>query len=245
MKRYPIIVVITIFFVSCKKQVDTFSPPSPNIYFPLNSGQFINYDLDSTIYINFGQKDTLIHYQAQDRTDSSFTDNLGRKSYRIVRYLRKNISDDWKPDNTFYVTPTETGIELVENNMRFQKLKLPIVNGFSWKGNSYIDTYSLNSDYKYLDDWDYIYDSVGVPLKLGNIVVDSTLKVLQRDEFLGQDPKLSSTLYAEKNYGVEKYGKNIGLIYKELLHWEYQGSQPGRMSYFTGYGIKLTMTGHN
>ncbi|GAC1585235.1 MAG: hypothetical protein NVS3B19_02480 [Ginsengibacter sp.] len=215
------------------------------MYFPTTSGHFINYDLDSTIYINFGQKDTVIHYQVQDRTYSSLTDNLGRKSYSVIRYLRKTTTDDWKPDNTYYITPTENGVELVENNMRFQILKLPIINGFSWKGNSYIDTYSLNSDYKYLDDWDYVYDSVDVPLKLGSIVIDSSIKVLQRDEFLGQDPKLATTLFAEKNYSMEKYGKNIGLIYKEFIHWEYQGIQPGRPSYFIGYGIKLTMTGHN
>lgn len=237
--------MVILFIVSCKKQSANYLSPPLSSYFPTNSGHYITYDLDSTLFINFGQRDTIIHYQAQDIIDSPFTDNSGRKSFRIIRYLRKTATEDWKANNTFYVTPTETTVEVVENNMRFQKLKLPITSGYSWKGNTYIDTYSLNSDFKYLDDWDYTYDSVGVPLTLGNLTVDSTIKVLQRDEFLGQDPKLSTTLYAEKNYSLEKYGKNIGLIYKEFLHWEYQGSQPGRPSYFTGYGIKLTMTGHN
>lgn len=245
MKQSLIIFLVILFFVSCKKQSVSFSSPSLNSYFPTTIGHYITYDLDSTVFVNFGQKDTVIHYQAKDIIDSPFTDNSGRTSYRIIRYLRKTSSDEWNANNTFYVTPTQTTIEVVENNMRFQKLKLPITSGYSWKGNTYIDTYSLNSDVKYLDDWDYTYDSVGVPSTIGNIAVDSTIKVLQRDEFLGQDPKLSTTLYAEKNYSVEKYGKNIGLVYKEFLHWEYQGSQPGRPSYFTGYGIKLKMTGHN
>ena len=40
-------------------------------------------------------------------------------------------------------------------------------------------------------------------------------------------------------------GKGIGLIYREFLHWEYQGAQPGRPAYYLGYGVKLTMIDHN
>ena len=85
------------------------------------------------------------------------------------------------------VVPTENSVEYVENNLRLLKLKLPIKQDFSWKGNSYIDTYSSNSDVEYFDDWDYIYDSVGVPLTINSLTIDSTIKVAERDEFLGQD----------------------------------------------------------
>ena len=143
------------------------------------------------------------------------------------------------------VVPTENSIEFVENNLRYIKLKLPIREGYTWKGNSYIDTYSLNSDLKYLDDWDYTYDSVNVPLTLGNITIDSTIRVAQRDEFLGQDPKIPGTQYAEKNYSVEKYAKGIGLVYKEFIHWEYQGAHPPADANYSGYGVKLSMIDHN
>ena len=62
------------------------------------------------------------------------------------------------------VVPTENSIEYVENNLRFLKLRCRLKQDFSWKGNSYIDTYSTDSDVKYLDDWDYIYDSIDAPL---------------------------------------------------------------------------------
>ena len=64
------------------------------------------------------------------------------------------------------------------------------------------------------------------------------------DEFLGQDPQNPSTFYAERTYAVEKYGKGIGLIYKEFLHWEFQGSQSSSPG-FIGFGIKLTIIDHN
>ncbi len=246
MKKYfGLALLIITLLTACNKQNELFTTTSLSDYFPLKVGKYISYNLDSTVYINFGQKDTVIKYQVKDSIDAQISDNLGRPAYRIIRYMRKDASQAWIANNTFMAIPTATTIEFVENNLRFQKLKLPIKDGYSWKGNSFIDAYSLNSTTKYLDDWDYTYDSVNTPLILAGIQLSSTIKVNQRDEFLGQDPKLPSTQYAEKNYSVEKYAKNIGLIYKEFLHWEYQGAQPGRQSFYSGYGVKLTMTGHN
>jgi len=246
MAKYSIgLLFISLLFITCKKEKDSFSSESINDYYPLQVGKYITYDLDSTVFVNFGQKDTTVHYQAQDRVDAEITDNLGRPAYRVIRYLRKDTSEDWVPNNTFLVVPTENSIEYVENNLRFLKLKTPFKQDFSWKGNSYVDTYSVNSEVKYLDDWDYVYDSINAPLTISSLTIDSTLKVSERDEFLGQDPSIPGTQYAEKTYALEKYGKGIGLIYREFLHWEYQGDQSGDPGYFAGYGIRLTITDHN
>ena len=246
MKKYfGVALLLITLLTACNKQNELYTTASLTDYFPLQVGKFITYNLDSTVYINFGQKDTVIKYEVKDSIETRITDNVGRPAYRIVRYIRKTATQSWIANNTFMAIPTATTIEYVENNLRFQKLKLPIKDGYSWKGNSFIDTYSLNSATKYLDDWDYTYDSVNVPLTIGGIQFASTLTVNQRNEFLGQDPKLPSTQYAEKNYSVEKYAKGIGLVYKEFLHWEFQGTQPGRPSFYAGYGVKLTMIDHN
>lgn len=236
---------ISLLIISCKKENEIFTSESVNDYSFLQVGKYITYNLDSTLYINFGQKDTVISYQAQDVVDAQITDNLGRPAYRIIRYIRKDTSANWQPNNTFTVVPTDKSIEYVENNLRFLKLEMPIKQDFSWKGNSYIDTYSLNSDLQYLDDWDYIYDSIDVPLMINSLNFDSTIKVTERDEFLGQDPSIPGTQYAEKTYAEEKYAKGVGLIYREFLHWEYQGGQTGVPGYFVGYGVRLSITGHN
>src|SRR6202007_2924038 len=116
-------------------------------------------------------------YQVQDRIDSQIVDNLGRPAFMIHRFIRKNPAQSWSPNNTFMAVPTVNSIEFVENNLRYIKLQIPVSEGFSWHGNSYIDTYSLNSDLKYLADWDYTYDSVNAPLSLGALSLDSTIKV--------------------------------------------------------------------
>ena len=239
-------ILATIFLLnSCKKKVDDFTSASISDYYPLQVGKYISYNLDSTVFINFGQRDTIISYQVMDRVDAQITDNNGRPAYSIHRFIRKNENQQWQPNNTFMAIPTDNSLEYVENNLRYIKLKIPITQDFTWKGNSYIDASSINSEVKYFDDWDYTYDSLNVPLTLGNMVIDSTITVTQRDEFLGQDPNEPGTQYAEKNYSVEKYGKGIGLVFKEFIHWEFQGAHPPADASYTGYGVKLTIIDHN
>jgi hypothetical protein len=235
---------VSLFSVSCKKEKDSFSSASVNDYFPLQVGKYITYNLDSTVFINFGERDTIISYQAQDRVDAQITDNLGRPGYRIIRYIRKDSFEDWVPNNTFMIIPGFNSLEYVENNLRFLKLEVPIKQDFSWKGNSYIDTYSVNSDLKYLDDWDYVYDSVDVPLTINSLSFDSTIKVFERDDYNGSDPSDPTTGYADKTYAYEKYAKGVGLIYREFLHWEYQGCVCPEHGY-KGYGVKLSIIDHN
>ena len=96
MKKYfvPALLIIT-FLTACNKQNELFTTASLNDYFPLQVGKYITYNLDSTVYINFGQKDTVIKYQVKDSIETHITDNLGRQAYRIVRYIRKDASQAW------------------------------------------------------------------------------------------------------------------------------------------------------
>lgn len=245
MRKVFLFIIITsaVIFSACKKSTEDFTLVSVGEYYPLQIGKYITYNLDSTVFINFGTKDTVISYQVKHEIDALITDNLGRTAYRIIRYIRKTPANAWAADNTFMAVASESTIEFIENNMRFIKLKAPVRNGYYWKGNSYIDTYSLNSDVKYLDDWDYTYDSVNVQLSLGAFTIDSTLKVAQRDEIIGNPSDINS--YHEINFGEEKYAKGLGMIYRNFLHVEYQPPTPGRGGYKQGYGVKLTMIDHN
>ncbi len=239
-------IIAVVIFSACKKSTDDFTVVSVHDYYPLQIGKYITYNLDSTVFTNFGAVMEIHSYQVKHQVDALITDNLGRPAYRIIRYIRKTAANPWVPDNTFMAVLTESSAEFIENNMRYLKMKSPVRNGFSWKGNTYIDTYSLNSDVKYLDDWDYTYDSLNMKITLGALTIDSTLKVAQRDETIGNpsDPRA----YSERNIGIEKYAKNLGLIYRRFLHTEYQPSTTGGPvgKYADGsYGITMTMIDHN
>ncbi len=238
-----LIILSAVIFTGCKKVTDTLAVASVSEYYPLQVGKYITYNLDSTIFINFGTAQAIVNYQVKHQVDALITDNLGRPAYRIIRYIRKTAANAWAPDNTFMAVPTDFAAEFVENNMRFLKLKGPIRDGYTWKGNTYIDTYSLNSNVKYLDNWDYTYDSVNVKQTIGTFTLDSTLKVAQRNEIIGNPTDPNS--YSEINFGAEKYAKGLGLVYRNFLHIEYQPPTPGRGGYRVGYGVKMTMIDHN
>ncbi|MEP7109648.1 MAG: hypothetical protein ABI760_16760 [Ferruginibacter sp.] len=247
MKRIILFVglLIVLVFNACKKQTEDFILAPIEDYAPLVIGKFITYQLDTFKYLPFSLKDTIVTYQVKQVIDALINDNLGRPAYRIIRYIRKTSQNPWEPDNSFMAVNAGGSFEFIENNQRFLKLKSPIRDGYSWKGNSYIDTYSLNSEVRYLEDWDYTYESLNEPLTLGSIQLDSTIKVNQRDEVIGfpADP----TAYSEKNFGVEIYAKGIGLAYRKFLHTEFQPATPGTGAFYTdgSYGVTLTMIDHN
>ena len=241
-KQFLFLAIITaVVFSACKKSTEVFETATVSEYYPLQIGKYISYNLDSTVFTNFGTVKEIHNYQVKLIIDAQITDNLGRPAYRIIRYIRKTAAGAWAPDNTFMAVPTDFAIEFIENNMRFLKLKGPITPGYTWKGNSYIDTYSLGV--QYLDGWDYTYDSVNVKATIGAFTLDSTLKVAQQDRIDGNlnDPNS----YSEINYGAENYAKSIGLVYRNFLHIEYQPPRPGVGAYRLGYGVKMTMIDHN
>ena len=213
-----------------------------NEFYPMQTGKYIIYQLDSLVYVAFGTRDTTIRYQVKYETDSLIQDNLGRSAYRVFRFIRKNENENWTPDATFMSIATNNQVEFVENNLRFIKLKAPIVNGFSWKGNSFIDTYSANSPVRYLDNWDYTYESVGESQLIGSNTIENCISILQRDEVIGLPDQPDS--YSEINYSKEVYAKGIGLVYKKFNHKEYQPNNGGYVAEGS-YGITLTMLDHN
>lgn len=228
---------------SCKKESkDIFNTDPIDTYYPLQVGKYITYRLDSTVYLPFGTTSVIRTYQVKYYTDAQITDNLGRTAFRIIRFIRKNENDPWVSDATFMSLVAGSQAEFVENNLRYIKMRLPIQDGTSWKGNSYIDTYSINSTVRYLDSWDYVMDSVGFPAGVGSLVFEKTLRVNQRDEVLG-DPS-DPDAFSEINFSVEKYAAGVGMIYRKFFHSEYQ---PGGGGFFAdgSYGVEYSVIDHN
>ena len=68
---YPfVILTIGVLFNACSKKLDDFSSASLKDYYPLLVGKYVTYNLDSTVFINFGAKDTVLKYQVQDRVNA-------------------------------------------------------------------------------------------------------------------------------------------------------------------------------
>ncbi len=231
----------------CKKSTATVQSAALTDYLQLQPGKYITYRLDSTLFTNFGTQTTTVSYQAKDIIDTLITDALGRPSWRVIRYLRDTAgTQSWVTDQTYMITATREDVEVVDNNLRFIKLVLPVVNGYSWPGNSYIDvTTDTFNVVNYLQGWNYYYDSLGMPFVTPFGTVDSTLTVIQQPDVTNGD-FTDPSRYSERNYSVEVYAKGIGLINKRFLHQEYQPPNGGTsVGSTSGYGLNLTMIDHN
>jgi hypothetical protein len=229
---------------ACKKETEEIKIDAISDYAPLEVGKYIVYELDSFVFRAFGTGGSVVSYEVKYSLTDTLTDNLGRKGYRVSRQIRKAPADAWVTDNTFKAVNTGTTYDFTEDNLHFINLALPIKEGLSWKGNSYLPSdpyfpkYDFGSDFS--EDWDYTYQDVGKPFTAGALNFDNTITILQRDETQG-DPALPETVYADKTYAIEKYAKGIGLVYKEFLHWEYQGEGNS----YKGFGITLRIKEHN
>ena len=240
-----------LIFFSCKKDKDAFTTDKPEDYFQLQQGKYVVYQLDSTVFPNFG-RDTEIHsYQEKQVVDALITDALGRPSYRVFRFLRDSAgTGPWTPAGTVMVTPVQHTLELIENNLRFIKLVAPITQDNTWKGNRFLPDepydplFSFNNDFD-IATWDYTYSALNETVTLNGKTYDSVLTVDGINDVINV-PVTDINNYGSINYQQEKYAKGVGMIFQELIMWEYQPNTGGSGGGFKeGFGVKRTLIDHN
>ena len=245
MKALAGVMLIMVWF-GCKKQSETLPLSSLDSYYPLQPGKYFIYHLDSTLYLSFGSVAKVKSYLAKDSITGTFSDNDGRLSYTVFRYTTDTLqSSPWQYKSSYYITPTSGSVEVVDdNNYRFIKLTLPVTEGHSWQGNSYLDTRSISSSIQYLNDWNYTYQDVNTPYTTLAGTLDSTVTVMQQD-FASHPGDFDPAIFQQRDYSVEVYGKGVGLIYKDFLHWVWQTDPPPAHYEDGSYGIRLNLISHN
>jgi hypothetical protein len=213
--------------MACKREV---IPPDEvelgKEYYPLAIGRFVEYDIDSTIYNDFTKDTEFVHREFRDEVVSDFLDGEGRFSYIIQRYTRISSAQPWSEYLTYYATQTNFKVEIVENNLRFIKMVLPVKLNTNWKGNVYIPAASSGSEnISWYADWDYKYKNINESFFNGVKNYNNTLEVsasIGRDGLGLEGDSTLPDVYSSFTKYREFYAKNVGLIYRELTHWEYQ-----------------------
>ena len=247
-------VLFSLIIFSCTKKTEIYQTESINDYLPTIVGKYITYRVDSTVYPNFGTTTEVHSYQMKFVVDAQITDNLGRPSYRIYRYIRDTAgTQSWAPvynNSTYFITPLSDQIEVVENNLRFIKLHMPVTIDFTWKGNRYLPSDTYSSIYAFanddeMDTWDFYYDNMENSFSyLGNNY--SNVYTVEEDNESLNFPVVNLNSYGYKNRAVEKYAKNIGLVYREYQMVEHQPPNlVNPFPYNIGFGLKMWMIDHN
>ena len=242
------------FITSCEKETEEFKTEAIADYLPLAVGKYITYRLDSTVFTNLGRNEEIHRYQVKHMVDVQIADNLGRPSYRILRYLRDSLgTQPWVENGTYFITPLTDQAEVIEDNLRYIKLHLPFKLNTDWKGNKYLsdDPYAslftfFNDDN--MNDWDYSIDQFDNTTTIGGQTIADVYTIFQFDESINA-PVTNNFQSGYRTFASDRYAKNIGLISRDLIMWEYvpppPNAPPTSVGYKTGFGIKMWMINHN
>ena len=244
--RIYISFICLIMLISCEKETENLSFTPASDYFPLIKGKNITYQIDSSVYLNLGTKKQINTSIIREAVDSASIDNAGRLTFKITRSRRqKDDTTKWNPINTYLVARSNETIEVIEENQRYIKLVSPVIAGTKWKGNAKINT-TGNPALLYLDNWDYTYTGVGSPSIFNNRNFPDCLTVMQQNDTIGNPA--NKNFYFEINYAKEIYARQIGLIFKEIIHeiWQPSNGNNSAGYYESGsFGLKFTIISHN
>lgn len=200
------VLLISSIFISCSKDSNSAEVVLASDYYPLKTGSWFVYDVDSISYNDFTTPVTIdtLTYQVKEAYTDTFYDQAGNLNYELKRYKRfGNDSVDvntvpWEIADVWFVTVNNGSIERVEENIRYTSLSNPIVNGKSWDGNAF----------NFRDVWDFTYLNFGAAYES----FSNTIQINQKQE---------DVVIEFKDF-AEIYAKDIGLVFRKRIDVESQ-----------------------
>ncbi len=183
-----LLVSILIFLNACKKDVAQKKTPFYTEYAPVIVGQWRLYQVREIQHTTTGAHDTIEYFLKE-----IITEDIDETNFRLERYWRDSVQQPWEIKDVWGIEKTETMYNVVEENIKFTKLIFPIEEGKQWNGNAFNN----------LGKQDYLYENVHVPFLINSVDFDSTVTVIQQDDFNAIELKKTKEVFA----------KNVGLVY--------------------------------
>lgn len=216
------------------------APNYPYAYFPLDSGRYCIYEVDSIVYNETFANDTT-SWLVREMVTDTFYDAEGRLNYSIERARRLTDADTWEVVDVWFAAQVDGKIEKVENNLRFIKLASPLLNNVEWDGNAYLGGLEdIPFDYEcnrlsYYEGWNYRYQSIAEPFTVGGMQFPNTVTVIQEGD--------SNLIWYD--YAKEIFAEDVGLIYKEFYHYYTQDftcpTCPWNERVECGYSVQMAL----
>ncbi|MFK8105180.1 MAG: hypothetical protein AB8G15_21890 [Saprospiraceae bacterium] len=213
-------------------------------YFPLTVGKYIVYQLDSITYDITASgtiRDTVQGFLKEEIIDTSFN-NLGAVVAVIQRSVKADWADAWEVKDIWQASIVDNQAQKVEENLRFIKLVFPATAGTTWNGNIFIpddlDIAIAGERIDFFKNWSYEIESVGKAEIIGGKNFEEVATVFQAD----------NENLIELRYSMEKYAKNVGLVYRELKILDTQdinSTEPWEVKAKNGLILRQELLEHN
>lgn len=237
-------------FVSCSDKKEVFETEKISEYLPLQVGKYITYRLDSTVFTVSGTKSEVRKYQVKHTVVNEMLDDANNKTYLVQRAINnETASGTWSNNGSYYVTPGEKSIDVIDNNLRVTVLHAPLRADFNWNGNSKLpfDAYEQLFDFSVVgmetNKWNFRYGTAGNFSYAGREYLN-VWTVEQHSDSLNIPPTPNSVV-GYKEVSTEKYAKGIGLVFKNFQLYEYEVSSGSVTPQYRGFGITQWMIDHN
>jgi hypothetical protein len=236
------IICIFISLSSCTSETETLDESTFGYdYFPLSKGKTWVYQSDSIVYSSVGTvKDTFRSF-LKEEIGEAFLDLEGNNVYKINRYFKRKDTDAWSRINTWTTSSDQTRAIRTEENIRFIKLVFPIKNGLRFNGNLFVD-----EDLKIEVGGEFVEAYKNWKHKIESL--ESIVKYKNQDVKALQVNLVDGTSIIDRRKVVEYYGKGIGLLRKEMIILDSDGSKPNdpwENKAKKGFIHQLTLLDHN
>ncbi|MEA1875179.1 MAG: hypothetical protein U9N51_12255 [Bacteroidota bacterium] len=205
-KLFGILSIIIIIF-ACTKENETFFASLDRGYYPLESGAYNLYEVTEIIIDEPSNIYDTAKYQLKELIGGSYQDDLGTTTYLLLRYKRENANQSWDVSDVWSVQYNDYRLFVTEENIRYVKMIFALAINKTWDGNAY----------NTLDANDYEITNLDESFMLNGQSYDSVLTVIHEAD--------SSLIH--KNYALERYARDTGLIYKEITYINSQEIEPG------------------
>jgi hypothetical protein len=206
--------------ISCTKETEPVDESTFGYdFFPVTKGKFWIYASDSIIFDNGGTKiDTFVSFIKEEIGDS-FLDETGNTVYKLNRYFRRNSTDVWSRTNTWTTYTDRTRAIRTEENLKFVKLVFPLKKGLRWDGNVFLDEDIMidvaGESIEAYKNWKYKIEEINETFSFkGTNVVAVKVNLVDDASII------------DRRKVTEYYGKDIGLLKKEMIILDSDGSKP-------------------
>lgn len=227
------VALFVLILPSCKTEKDTYVTEFNYDYYPIDSGHYVAYQVDSIRYLDQFDRDTA-SYQIMEVIGDTFYDNENQLSRKINVYRRPNSNSAWALQKVWHVKQTTTNVQKIEDDLRFIKLVFPQSNNTTWNGNIYIPE---TEPFKIYQNWEYGYSNVHQPYTVNSFSFDSTVIVTEIEV-------LDNVI--ERTVSKAVYAKGVGMIYRE---WDNMTKTPNYINWETeangGFRIRMKLIDHN
>ncbi|EAY30888.1 hypothetical protein [Microscilla marina] len=187
--------IVSSTFTACStKPLDPDSIELGTTFFPLETGRYIDYQVEDIQFTLINDPDTN-RYQIRELIAEEFQDINGDPAFRLERFRRATANNTWQLDSVWVAKRSLNQAIVIQSNLPLVKIVFPVEEGKPWDGNI------LNG----LDQDLYEIANLNRAFAVDTFNFANTLKIVQ-----GNDSSLVSM--DKRN---EVYAAEVGLVYKD------------------------------